>query len=105
MSYLAQIAAKVAQTNRAQAKPRKRVTWDDTGSICIERLPKEHGGHRIGEPCPHCGGTGRYLIHTKQQWQKCYRCDGKGRLDQRDLEYLHMRVSNGGPISRIYGGH
>ena len=103
MSFLAQIAQSVAAHHRPQSKPRQRVTWDETGKISRAVLTKEDGQHTLGGTCPHCNGTGRYLIHTKREYQKCYRCNGKGRLDHRDLEYLHMRVDTGAPISRIRG--
>lgn len=55
--------------------------------------------HKVGELCPHCAGTGRYHLHTNRGSNgKCYRCDGKGRLNERDLAFLDRRAGGAGPI-------
>lgn len=56
-------------------------------------------GHVDGGSCPHCNGTGRYRFHSDAtRNEKCYRCDGKGRLDARDLAFLDRRAGGAGPI-------
>lgn len=56
-------------------------------------------GHRVGGVCPHCNGSGRYRFHTDaSRNDKCYRCDGKGRLSAKDLAYLDRRMGGAGPI-------
>ena len=55
--------------------------------------------HVAGGKCPHCSGTGRYRLHTKPgSNDKCYRCDGKGVLNLKDLAFLNKRVGGAGPI-------
>ena len=52
-----------------------------------------------GGACPHCNGTGRYRFHTDAtRNEKCYRCDGKGRINQKDLAYLDRRIKGAGPV-------
>lgn len=54
--------------------------------------------HRAGGSCPHCQGTGRYYLHTKAGNNKCYRCNGKGVLDGRDMAFLNRRLGGKGPV-------
>ena len=55
--------------------------------------------HGVGSKCPHCNGTGRYLFHTNpQRNERCYRCNGKGVLDARDMAFLNRRLQGGGPV-------
>ena len=55
--------------------------------------------HTEGGKCPHCVGTGRYRFHTDPtRNDKCFRCDGKGVLNHKDLAYLAKRVGGAGPI-------
>lgn len=55
--------------------------------------------HVAGGKCPHCNGTGRYRLHTDAtRNDKCYRCDGKGVLNLKDLAFLNKRVGGAGPI-------
>lgn len=67
-------------------------------------LPREHQLHEIGKYCPHCGGTGSYLIHRRRVIEKCYRCDGKGILDEFDMAFLELRRRRGATVNCIYGG-
>ena len=58
--------------------------------------------HVDGGACPHCNGTGRYRFHTDAtRNEKCYRCDGKGRLNLKDLAYLDRRLGGAGPVCWI----
>lgn len=55
--------------------------------------------HGVGSKCPHCNGTGRYLFHTNpQRNERCYRCNGKGVLDARDMAFLNRRLQGGEPV-------
>lgn len=55
--------------------------------------------HRVGDACPHCSGTGRYHFHTnKTRNERCFRCNGKGRLDAKDLGFLNKRLGGTGPV-------
>lgn len=55
--------------------------------------------HQVGGICPHCKGTGRYVLHTRPgERNKCYRCDGKGTLNAKDLAFLNRRLGGAGPI-------
>lgn len=55
--------------------------------------------HISGAICPHCRGTGAYSFHTDaSRLEKCYRCDGKGRLDHCDLDYLNKRMAGAGSV-------
>lgn len=55
--------------------------------------------HVEGGICPHCSGSGRYRLHTQRGSNgKCYRCDGKGRLNHKDLAFFARRLSGAGPI-------
>lgn len=116
MSMLDRIMARAEaiKTEKKQpAKQRVRVTWDSAGRIQWPEkkaaaatriiLPVEQLAHTQGGDCPHCGGTGRYLIHTKRVREKCYRCDGKGTLDARDIAFLQRRLTGAGPVCRVAG--
>ncbi|WP_075881466.1 hypothetical protein [Vreelandella massiliensis] len=68
----------------------------------LDRLPKERGHHKVGSTCPHCLGSGRYSAHRGHfHNEKCYRCDGKGLLDAKDLAYLKRREVNQEPICKV----
>lgn len=68
----------------------------------LDRLPKERSEHKVGDTCPHCLGSGRYSAHRGHfHNEKCYRCDGKGVLNARDIGYLNRRLSGGEPLCRI----
>ncbi len=55
--------------------------------------------HRVGGMCPHCRGTGRYRFHTDaKRNEHCFRCNGKGRLDAKDIAYFNRRAGGAGPI-------
>lgn len=58
--------------------------------------------HKVGGTCPHCKGTGRYHLHTQPGSNgKCYRCDGKGVLNIKDIAYMNSRVKGTAPICWI----
>ena len=68
----------------------------------LDALPREVGEHVENGVCPHCQGTGRYSAHLGHfHNDKCYRCDGKGLLDAKDLAFLKRREVNAEPICRI----
>lgn len=55
--------------------------------------------HIEGGCCPHCKGTGRYRFHTDAtRNEKCYRCDGKGTLNTKDLAFFTNRLKNDRPV-------
>ena len=55
--------------------------------------------HTAGSACPHCSGTGRYRFHTDStRNERCFRCNGKGRLDAKDLGFLNKRLGGTGPV-------
>lgn len=65
-------------------------------------LTRESRPHLLGVECPHCNGTGQYRWHLNhQRVEKCYRCNGKGQLDTRDLEFLTLRKEQKRPICHI----
>lgn len=101
-------ALKVAPA--APAKPRLRVY---AGQLVTEAMIKAALGiktlvswaqsrrseHKVGATCPHCQGSGRYRLHTRPgSNDKCYRCDGKGRLNEKDMAYLTRRLEGAGPV-------
>lgn len=68
----------------------------------LDALPREVGEHVESGVCPHCQGRGRYSAHRGHfHNEKCYRCDGKGLLDAKDLRFLKRREVNKEPICRI----
>lgn len=75
----------------------------ETAAQKLERwVESKRHEHKAGELCPHCSGTGRYRLHTQPGSNgKCFRCDGKGRLDARDLAFLDRRAGGAGPICWI----
>lgn len=75
----------------------------ETAAQKLERwVESKRHEHKVGELCPHCSGTGRYRLHTQPGSNgKCFRCDGKGRLDARDLAFLDRRAGGAGPICWI----
>lgn len=107
-------AAKASIQPAKPAKPRLRV---HAGQLVTEAMIKmalgietfaqklarwaesKREAHVDGGACPHCNGTGRYRFHTDAtRNEKCYRCDGKGRLNLKDLAYLDRRLGGAGPV-------
>ena len=97
------LPAHVTYLGERNGKPHYRVmpTIEKTPSALsqlkrwLESTPTEH---REGGACPHCQGTGRYFLHTKPGNNKCYRCNGKGKLDAKDMAFLNRRLGGKGPI-------
>jgi len=59
----------------------------------------KRGQHAEGSACPHCSGTGRYHFHTDvSRNERCFRCNGKGTLDTKDLGFLDRRLDGKGPV-------
>ncbi len=68
----------------------------------LDRLPQESPRHAVGGTCPHCLGSGRYSAHRGHfHNQKCYRCDGKGVLNAKDLAFLNRREAAKAPVCRV----
>lgn len=68
----------------------------------LARLPQESGKHEVGGTCPHCSGSGRYSAHRGHFVnEKCFRCDGKGTLNGKDLAYLRRREAADEPVCRV----
>ena len=65
------------------------------------KLPTEKGEHVAGGRCPHCKGSGRYAWHLYETTEKCFRCHGKGVLNNRDIQFYTNRINNGGPVNRV----
>lgn len=85
------VEAPVSEEPAVEA-PRTRIVWP-TATVAQ---------HAAGSSCPHCRGTGRYRFHTdRQRNEKCFRCDGKGRLDSRDIQFLQARIGGRGPVCEI----
>lgn len=62
-------------------------------------LESKRTDHAVGNTCPHCNGTGRYRFHTDAtRNEKCFRCDGKGTLNAKDLAFLDKRLGGAGPV-------
>lgn len=110
----ARIKAMTEAAVAAPVKPRLRVR---AGGVVTELMIKlalgletaaqklqrwaeaKRGQHVAGGQCPHCSGTGRYRFHTDpSRNDKCFRCDGKGTLNERDLAFLDRRVGGAGPV-------
>ena len=110
----ARIKAMTEAATTAPVKPRLRVR---AGGVVTELMIKlalgletaaqklqrwaeaKRGQHVAGGQCPHCSGTGRYRFHTDPtRNDKCFRCDGKGTLNERDLAFLDRRVGGAGPV-------
>lgn len=110
----ARIKAMTEAAVAAPVKPRLRVR---AGGVVTELMIKlalgletaarklqrwaeaKRGQHVAGGQCPHCSGTGRYRFHTDPtRNDKCFRCDGKGTLNERDLAFLDRRVGGAGPV-------
>lgn len=66
-----------------------------------KKLPKESTQHIVGGRCPHCSGTGRYAWHLYDKKEKCFRCHGKGFLNQRDIQFYNDRLGGAGPICDV----
>ena len=87
-------------------KPRYRTA----PAVVVERKPSfaeraarwleaKRTDHVAGSTCPHCNGTGRYRFHTDtSRCEKCFRCDGKGTLNAKDLAFLNKRIGGAGPV-------
>lgn len=98
----------------AQPKPRLRVYMGglvttlamkialglETAAATIGRWAESKAEqHTAGAACPHCSGTGRYRFHTDPtRNDKCFRCNGKGRLDTKDLAFFNKRLGGAGPV-------
>lgn len=110
----ARIKQLAEQAAPAPAKPRLRVY---AGQLVTEAMVKmalgletfaqklarwaesKREAHVDGGACPHCNGTGRYRFHTDAtRNEKCYRCDGKGRINLKDMAYLDRRIKGAGPV-------
>jgi hypothetical protein len=78
----------------------KLVLGIETAAQKLERWAEsKRSEHLVGGKCPHCSGTGRYRFHTDaSRNDKCYRCDGKGVLNARDLGFLTKRLDGAGPV-------
>lgn len=110
----ARIQAMTAEIAATPAKPRVRVRAGailtelaikialgiETAAKKLERWAEsKREEHTEGGKCPHCAGTGRYRFHTDvTRNDKCFRCDGKGALNHKDLAYLAKRLGGAGPI-------
>lgn len=72
----------------------------ETAAAKLERwVESKAEQHTDGSACPHCSGTGRYRFHTDStRNERCFRCNGKGRLDAKDLAFLNKRLGGAGPI-------
>lgn len=78
----------------------KLVLGIETAAQKLERWAEsKRSEHVVGGKCPHCSGTGRYRFHTDPaRNDKCYRCDGKGVLNARDLGFLAKRLDGAAPV-------
>lgn len=109
-----QLKAAAAKAAAPKAKPRIRVRAgavvtelmlklalgiETTGQKLARWLESKREEHVEGGICPHCNGSGRYRLHTDPTSNgKCYRCDGKGRLNAKDLAFLANRLGGKGPV-------
>lgn len=65
-------------------------------------LPVESSRHEVGDTCPHCKGVGRYSAHLGHfRNEKCFRCDGKGELNEKDIALLDRRMQGAGPVCHV----
>jgi hypothetical protein len=81
----------------AVPKPRKNAVLE-----LLADLPREHSQHTAGGTCPHCKGSGRYSAHRGHfNNEKCFRCNGKGVLNAKDLRFLQRREANQEPVCRV----
>lgn len=116
MQRLMAMAEQLKATPPKKAKPRYRVRngkivlrmaavlakpEPKPASNVVQLLPKEQTVHTVGDTCPHCLGKKRYSWHTKDRTEKCYRCNGKGFLDARDLAFLQKRTQEHRPICHV----
>jgi hypothetical protein len=68
----------------------------------LKGLPRESARHSTGGTCPHCLGSGRYSAHRGHfKNEKCFRCNGKGVLNSKDLAYLRRREAADEPVCRV----
>lgn len=72
----------------------------ETAAVKLQRWTESKAEqHTDGSACPHCSGTGRYRFHTDAtRNERCFRCNGKGRLDGKDLSFLSKRLKGAGPV-------
>ena len=72
----------------------------ETAAVTLARWTESKAEqHTAGSACPHCSGTGRYRFHTDAtRNERCFRCNGKGRLDSKDLAFLNKRLGGAGPV-------
>ena len=72
----------------------------ETAAVKLARWAESKAEQHIaGSACPHCSGTGRYRFHTDgTRNERCFRCNGKGRLDAKDLGFLNRRLGGAGPV-------
>ncbi|KII34864.1 hypothetical protein NL64_06270 [Pseudomonas fluorescens] len=72
----------------------------ETAAVTLARWTESKAEqHSNGSACPHCSGTGRYRFHTDStRNERCFRCNGKGTLDLKDLGFLNKRLSGAGPV-------
>ena len=107
-------AARIKELAPKPAKPRIRVYMGgivttimlkaalgiETASQALKRWAESKPEqHVAGGTCPHCNGTGRYVLHTQPGSNgKCYRCDGKGALNNKDLAFLGNRIQRKRPV-------
>ena len=43
--------------------------------------------------CPECVGSGK-IVETKFKTRRCYKCDGKGKIEVIELEYKTVDIDN-----------
>jgi hypothetical protein len=85
------------RTTPGVAVPRKNAVLE-----LLRGLPQENSKHEVGGTCPHCSGSGRYSAHRGHfNNEKCFRCNGKGVLNAKDLRFLQRREANQEPVCRV----
>lgn len=98
--YASQPVAEI-ETLMRQALRIKVVVRKEVITRWPESKPRHHAS---GASCPHCRGTGVYCFYSDTgRSEKCYRCDGKGCLGYRDMDYLTKRMEGAGPICWTVG--
>jgi hypothetical protein len=85
------------RTTPGVAVPRKNAVLE-----LLKGLPRESARHSAAGTCPHCKGSGRYSAHRGHfHNEKCFRCNGKGVLNSKDLAYLRRREAADEPVCRV----